>query len=264
VSLCLCGLYVVWWLGLTAVGQPEQNVAMASDRDSLARVAVAIPAYEAAGTVGDVVERCRAIIPDVLVVDDGSHDGTADAARAAGADVHRLPVNSGKGSAVGAAFGILFSRGFSTVITVDADGQHVPEEMPLLMAAAVDADLVLGTRDHLFSEMSVARRTANRLSSRAISLAAGGRFFDVQTGFRLYTRHLVERTGYSEPRFEAESAVLVRAVRLGFRVKTTPVRLANADGRATSHYRPLVDSLRIAAAVVRATSVRHLRVSIPM
>ena len=213
---------------------------------------MAIPAYEAAGTVGDVVERCRAIVAEVVVIDDGSHDGTADAAREAGAEVHRLPINRGKGSAVAQAFRILFARGVSAVITVDADGQHVPEEIPRLIAASVDADLVLGTRDHLFTGMSVARRTANRLSSRAISVAAGGRFLDVQAGFRLYTSRLIEGTGYPEGRFEAESALLVRAVRRGFRVRTTPVGLATADGRATSHYRPLVDSLRIAVAVVRA------------
>jgi hypothetical protein len=74
----------------------------------------------------------------------------------------------------------------------------------------------------------------------------------VQTGFRLYTRGLIERTGFPEDRFEAESAVVVRAVRLGLRVVTTPVRLGHADGRATSHYRPIVDSLRIASAVIRA------------
>jgi hypothetical protein len=100
--------------------------------------------------------------------------------------------------------------------------------------------------------MGVVRRFSNRLSSRAISLAAGRPISDVQTGFRLYTRALIERTGFPEPRFEAESAVVVRAVRLGLRVATTPVRLGHADGRATSHYRPIADSLRIASAVTRA------------
>ena len=216
------------------------------------RIAVAIPAYDAVHTVGAVVTRALALVPDVLVIDDGSTDGTADAARAAGAEVHRVPENRGKGNALREAFAILFARGFAAVITVDADGQHVPEEIPRLLAAAPDADLVLGTRDHLFAEMSPTRRTANRLSSQAISLAAGRRISDVQTGFRLYTKALIDRTGFPEARFEAESAVVVRAVRCGLRVTTTPVRLAKADGRASSHYRPLVDSLRIAGAVVRA------------
>jgi glycosyltransferase involved in cell wall biosynthesis len=216
------------------------------------RLAVAIPAYEAVHSVGSVVTRARDVIEDVLVIDDGSNDGTGNAARAAGAEVHAFPENRGKGAALGAAFSILFSRGFTNVVTVDADGQHLPEEIPRLLAVAAGADLVLGTRDHLFSEMSTVRRFSNGLSSRAISRVAGQSFSDVQTGFRLYARHLIERTGFPESGFEAESAVVVRAVRLGLRVTTTPIRLGHADGRGTSHYRPVSDSLRIAVGVLRA------------
>lgn len=216
------------------------------------RVAIAIPAYDAAASIGDVIRRVKEILPDVLVVDDGSRDGTAAAARAAGAEVHVLPVNGGKGAALAAAFSILFSRGFTGVVTVDADGQHLPEEIPRLLAFAGEADLVLGTRDHLFVEMGRVRRLSNHVSSRAISWAAGQRILDVQTGFRFYSRTVIEKAGFPEPRFEAESAVVVRAARLGMRVATTPVRLGYADGRTTSHYRPILDSLRIAAAVARA------------
>ncbi|HVQ35872.1 MAG TPA: glycosyltransferase family 2 protein, partial [Candidatus Bathyarchaeia archaeon] len=73
-----------------------------------------------------------------------------------------------------------------------------------------------------------------------------------QTGFRLYTRQLIEAIGFPEPRFEAESAVIVRAARHGFSIVGVPVRLVKADGRATSHFRPVIDSLRIAGAVTRA------------
>ena len=135
-------------------------------------------------------------------------------------------------------------------MTVDADGQHLPEEIPRLLE--IDADLVLGTRDHLFAEMGTIRRISNRLSSSAISWAAGQPFSDVQTGFRLYTRTLIEQIGFPESGFEAESAVVVRAARRGLRVASTPVRLGKADGRGTSHYRPIPDSLRIAAGVLHA------------
>jgi len=217
------------------------------------RIAAAIPAFQAAASVADVVRRTRAVIEEVLVVDDGSTDGTGDAARGAGADVVAHPANRGKGAALVTAFRTLFGRGCDAVVTVDADGQHLPEEIPrLLEAARGGADLVLGTRDHLFAEMVAARRVANRLSSWAISWAAGQRLSDVQTGFRLYTRRVVEATGFPETRFDAESAVVVRASRRGFRIVTVPVRLGFADGRTTSHYRPLVDSLRIARSVMRA------------
>lgn len=216
------------------------------------RIAVAIPAYDAVHSVGSVVSRARDLIQDVLVIDDGSRDGTAEAARTAGAEVHSFPKNCGKGAALHAAFAILFSRGFTGVVTVDADGQHLPEEIPRLLEVACGADLVLGTRDHLFAEMGIVRRFSNRLSSRAISGVAGQPISDVQTGFRLYTRELIERTGFPETGFEAESAVVVRAVRLGLRVTTTPIRLGKADGRGTSHYRPIPDTVRIAVGVLRA------------
>jgi glycosyltransferase involved in cell wall biosynthesis len=222
-------------------------------------VAIAIPAYQAAPSVGGVVERARAVLPHVLVVDDGSTDGTAEAARGAGARVVSHAVNRGKGCALATAFDDLFGRGVSAVVTVDADGQHLPEEIPHLLDAwrggaetGAATDLVIGSRDHLFAGMSPVRRTSNRISSFLISVLAGQRLHDVQSGFRLYDRRLIASLGFPESGFEAESAVVVRAARAGFRVVTTPVRLGFADGRSTSHYRPVVDSLRIAAAVLRA------------
>jgi glycosyltransferase involved in cell wall biosynthesis len=216
------------------------------------RIAAAIPAYQAAASVGAVVRGVLGELPEVLVVDDGSGDGTAEEARRAGARVISFSRNRGKGAALAAAFQDLFGRGWEGVITLDADGQHLPAEIPKLLAAAAQADLVLGIRDHLFAEMSPVRRASNRLSSKAISFAAGQRLTDVQTGFRYYSRRLIEEVGFPEARFEAESAVVVRAARRGFTVITAPVRLGFADGRTTSHYRPLVDSLRIAGAVTRA------------
>jgi glycosyltransferase involved in cell wall biosynthesis len=224
-------------------------------------VAAAIPAYGAAATVGEVVRRALPLVGEVVVVDDGSSDGTGDAARAAGARVLVHPVNRGKGAALATAFADLFARADrngsapapAAVVTLDADGQHLPEEIPRLLEAwRAGADLVIGSREALFGEMSVLRRLSNRSSSRAISLLAGRRLADVQSGFRLYTPALLAATGFGEPRFEAESAVVVRAVRRGLRVVTVPVRLGYADGRPTSHYRPVADSLRIAGAVVRA------------
>ena len=218
-----------------------------------ATVAAAIPAFQAEETVGDVVLGTLELVAEVLVVDDGSTDSTSSAAGAMGARVVRHRRNLGKGSALRTAFTDLLARGFSTVITLDADGQHLPGEIPrLLEEARGGADLVLGSRAHLFAEMHPLRRASNRGSSWAISRIAGTAVADAQSGFRLYTRRLLERTGFPESRFEAESAVIVRAGRLGFRVTCVPVGLGEVDGRATSHYRPLADSLRIAGAVIRA------------
>lgn len=217
------------------------------------RVAAAIPAYQAARSVGDVVRGALEQLPDVLVVDDGSDDETGRRARAAGAEVVRLASNCGKGTALRTAFERLFGVGFDAVVTLDADGQHLPSEIPVLIAEfGRGADLVLGTREHLFEQMSRVRATSNRLSSIAISFAAGKKLADIQTGFRVYSRRLYETIPFVGARFEAESAVVVRAARRGLVIRSLPVRMGPADGRSTSHYRPLVDSLRIAVAVTRA------------
>jgi glycosyltransferase involved in cell wall biosynthesis len=218
----------------------------------MTRIAATIPAFQAAPSVGSIVSRTRELLPELLVVDDGSRDATAEEARRAGAEVVSFAENKGKGCALRYAFELLFARGVEAVITLDADGQHLPEEIPKLLAHADEADLVIGGRELLFEEMSRLRRTSNRLSSSAISFAAGTRLGDVQSGFRLYTRRLIETTGFPESRFDAESAVVVRAARRGLRILSVPVRLGFADGRLTSHYRPLIDSLRIARAVVAA------------
>jgi len=214
--------------------------------------AAVIPAYRAAPTVGRVVRATLPLVEDVVVVDDGSDDTTAEVAAEAGARVLRHSKNLGKGRALRTGFDDLFGRGHERVITLDADGQHLPGEIPNLARAAAGAHLVVGSRDHLFAEMSVVRRLSNRWSTTLIAAVAGLSLSDVQSGFRVYARELIETVGFPEPRFEAESAVIVRAARLGFVVCESPVRLGFADGRTTSHYRPVIDSLRIAAAVTRA------------
>jgi glycosyltransferase involved in cell wall biosynthesis len=217
------------------------------------QIAALIPAFQAAPWIAGVVERTRAQLATVLVVDDGSLDATGQRAALAGAEVLRHERNAGKGAALRTGFRELLERGFDAVVTLDADGQHLPEQIPrLLEARRGGADLVLGSRAHLFSEMSPLRRTSNRLSSRAISFAAGVRFDDVQTGFRLYGSSLLRQVPIRGDRFDAESSIVVAAARAGFRLADVPIDLARADGRSTSHYRPLVDSLRIARAVVRA------------
>jgi hypothetical protein len=232
-------------------------VAMTIPKESLETapldLAALIPAFQAEPWIADVVRRSRAQLETVLVVDDGSRDQTARRAQDAGAEVVRHPSNRGKGAALRTGFAILLARGFAGIVTLDADGQHLPEEIAKLEAAwRSGAHLVLGARDHLFAGMSPLRRFSNTLSSRAISLAAGRSLSDVQTGLRVYDRALLEHVPVRGDRFEAESGMVVAAARAGFRIASVPTDLGFVDGRHTSHYRPVVDSLRIARAVLGA------------
>lgn len=213
-----------------------------------------IPALNAERTIGDVVRKAREQIQDVIVVDDGCSDRTADVARAEGATVLRHEMNRGKGASLKSGFAYAREHGYDAVITLDADGQHLPSEIPKIVKAwqETGADLVIGGRAHLFDHMLPRRRMANRFSAWAIAKAAGTRVSDSQSGFRLYTARLIREIELHTDGFDMESEVIIRAGVRKMRIVVTPVDLGFIDGLSTSHYRPLGDTLRIAWTGIRA------------
>lgn len=215
---------------------------------------VIIPALNAERTIAAVVRNCKAVNDDLLVIDDGSTDRTADVARQAGAQVIGYPVNRGKGGALKVGFAYALEHDFDVVVTLDADGQHLPREIPKFFAAREEtgADLIIGGRAHLFGEMLPRRRMANRFSARCIALASTTNVTDSQSGFRLYSSHLIRSIHLRTDGFDMESEVIVHAGRRGFKVVTIPIDLGFVDGLSTSHYKPLVDTIRIAWTVLRA------------
>jgi len=218
------------------------------------RVLVVIPALNAERTIGELVRGARESVEEVVVIDDGSTDGTADFARATGASVISHRINRGKGAALKTGFACAMQRGYDAVITLDADGQHLPREIPKFLAARAEtgADLIIGGREHLFAQMLPRRRFANRFSAWCIARAAKARVTDSQSGFRLYSRTLLLHARLRSEGFDLESEVIVRAGCGGFKVLTIPIELGFVDGLSTSHYRPLMDSLRIFWTVTRA------------
>ena len=215
---------------------------------------VLIPALNAETSIGAVVRDCKAVNADVLVVDDGSADRTADVARESGAQLVSHPVNRGKGAALKTGFAYAIEHGFDAIVTLDADGQHLPREIPKFVAARAEtgADLIIGGRAHLFGEMLPRRRFANRFSARCIAYAAKTNVTDSQSGFRLYSANLVRAIRLRSDGFDMESEVIVQAGCRGFKVITIPIDLGFVDGQSTSHYKPLGDTLRIAWTVFRA------------
>jgi glycosyltransferase involved in cell wall biosynthesis len=221
------------------------------------KIAAIIPALNAECTLAKVVEDTRRHLEHVLVIDDGSSDRTGDVARSAGALVLRHDVNRGKGAALKTGFTWALEQGCDAVITLDADGQHLPAEIPKFLGdwRVGGAHLIIGGRAHLFQHMLPRRRNANRFSAWSISKAAGVPIADSQSGFRLYSAELLRALHLHTDGFDMESEVIVLAGRRGFRIVSIPIELGFVDGIATSHYKPLKDTLRIAWTVTRARFV---------
>ncbi|HLJ73243.1 MAG TPA: glycosyltransferase family 2 protein, partial [Thermoanaerobaculia bacterium] len=143
-------------------------------------VVAVIPAYNAAQTVGGVACECQKFVKNIVIINDGSKDETAAVAMRCGAEVVSHPQNRGKGAALKTGFAWALERGFDAVITLDADGQHLPREIPKFIEARerTNADLIIGGRSHVFDEMLPRRRMANRFSAWSISKAAGTKVTD--------------------------------------------------------------------------------------
>lgn len=227
---------------------------------------VVIPALNAQGTIGPVVAAARRHVTRTIVVDDGSVDGTGEAARRAGGEVIRHPSNLGKGAALTTAFEALRSeRGaappggprpegaLQAVITLDADGQHDPDDIPAFVELhrRERPAIIVGSRDRHFAEMWGPRRAMNRFSSASLRFFTGADLPDSQSGFRLYDAGFLEGLRLSGRRYEAEMEALMEATARRLPIASVPIRLRVVDGRATSHYRPLRDTFRIIGTVLR-------------
>jgi glycosyltransferase involved in cell wall biosynthesis len=223
--------------------------------------AAVIPAYNAAFTIQEVIRRTRSVLPDVLVVDDGSIDGTRRLAEESGARVVSHPVNRGKGAALRTAFEDFKDRALDALVTLDADGQHDPADIPLLLEAfeRTRADLIVGSREKAFPAMSAARRFGNRFSCGALTVFSGLRLPDSQSGFRLYALSFLRSIQVQCDSYDAEMELLLRAQAGGFKVETVPLRSVVADGRAGSHYRPWRDTYRICRCVLAFSARRFFK-----
>lgn len=224
-----------------------------------------VPAFEAASTVGEVVAGLRLGFAarygaGVFVVDDGSRDATAERARAAGATVLVHPENRGKGAALATGFAAAHAAGFDVAVTVDADGQHPPEEAPRLVEASDDPDaLVLGVRDLVAAGAPRANQFGNRVSNFWVSLFAGRRLADTQCGYRRYPLAKTLAIAPRDARFGFEAEIILRAVRAGVPIVEVPVRVIYpSEGERRTHFRRVLDPARIVVRVV-ATAIERGR-----
>jgi glycosyltransferase involved in cell wall biosynthesis len=204
------------------------------------RPAALVPAFRCAATVGRVVEGLKSVVPDVLVVDDGSGDGTADAARAAGARVLSRPVNGGKGSALRDGLAVLLKEPVSHVAFVDADGQHDPADLPDLLAAArAGADFVVGSRLKDTSTMPAKNYWANTIGDKVLGRMTGLPVEDGQSGYRVIAADVLRALRLRAERYSIENEILIKAAPRVRRFAAVPVKTIYG---VRSHYRPFRDT----------------------
>lgn len=214
------------------------------NNDVAQRVAAVIPAYQEEKHIGDVARRTLQQLERVIVVDDGSGDATAENARAAGAEVIVHPQNRGKGEAIRTGFRRGLELGVDYVLVLDADGQHLPEEIGRFIAAAktTGAKLLVGNRMQDVATMPTLRRFVNRYMSRKISGLCGCNIPDTQCGFRMVHRDLIPALLTGGDRFDYETEMLIVASRRGDKVESVPITTVYAD--EVSSINPVRDTMR--------------------
>jgi len=199
------------------------------------RVAI-VPAYEEEGIIAAVVAEIRSFDPalDIVVVDDGSVDGTAAAAASAGAAVVRLPFNLGIGGAVQTGFKYALEHGYGIAVRLDGDGQHDPTELPKLLEplARDDADVVVGSRFALGERNyrpPLARRAGIRWFAKLVSLLTRQRLTDTTSGFQAVNARGIRLFAADYPHDYPEVEAAVMVVRHRLRIVEVPVRMRERE-----------------------------------
>lgn len=223
---------------MTSTGNPRSTL----------RICAVIPAYNNEKTVGPVIKGALSQLEHVIVVDDGSTDGTLHVAGECGAHVLRIGENRGKGNALRVSFRYALSKGFDGVITLDADLQHDPTEIPKFIAyySRHRPGIVIGDRLQDKQGIPRSRYGPNRIGTYTFSWLLGQTIRDSQCGFRLYDREVMKKIPILNNGFEAEADLLLRAGKRGYRIGFVPIRTIYFENHHNrSYYRPVKDTFRI-------------------
>ncbi len=214
------------------------------------RIAVLVPALNARQSLPALLTRLRFYVDParILVVDDGSSDGTSDIAGQFGVKVMRHSSNQGKGKALSSGFAELADdESIEAVCTMDADLQHRPEDLPSFIAKmeSTDCDVVVGRRNRFSTSMPIHRRMSNAITSFLVSVRTGHRIPDSQCGYRLIRRRVLGTVRLSASGFEAETEFLIKAMRKGYNVEFVPIETVyNGESSHMRNWEAIVGFVR--------------------
>lgn len=215
------------------------------------KTCVIIPTYNEAKEIARLVKEIRLQNLDVLVVDDGSSDNTSQIAQDCGAITLRNVRNQGKGASLIKGFDYALSYGYDAVITMDGDGQHLPEDILyfIRLARYSDSAIFIGNRMKNSKNMPLVRAITNRFMSWFLSNLANQNIPDTQCGFRLLKKDVLERIELVTCKYETESEILIKSSRLGFKIESVPIKTIYSEEK--SQINPLIDTLRFIRLIVR-------------
>lgn len=225
---------------------------MSQTRQTQPKVIAAIPCFNTAPFIVDVVSRARKHVDEVIVIDDGSHDGTAEAARAAGALVINHSLNRGYGEAIKSCFEAAKANAAGVLVTLDGDGQHNPDEIPLLLAPIIqgEADLVIGSR-FLTEEHNMPRyrRFGIGVITFLWNFGSKVKVSDAQSGFRAYGKEIFKTLPLSEKGMSVSIETLEKARRKRATIKEVPISCSYVP--STLNFGAIRHGLGVALSVVR-------------
>lgn len=212
------------------------------DEFSCQNYLVIIPALNEQAHIADLVRKLRGMHLNVLVIDDGSTDKTSEIAEAEGAVVIRHEQNLGKGKSLADGYRYAASEGYDAVVTMDADGQHDPADVPRFFDTydRTGIPVLVGNRMHDRARMPLIRRITNRLMSRMLNRQMNQYIPDTQNGFRLYQTDVVTMVIPDNDGFAAESEILLKLDEIDIRMGSVPIAAVYGDEK--SHIRPLHDT----------------------
>ena len=208
------------------------------------KICILIPVLNEAKSIGQIVQSVKSRGLDIVVVDDGSHDGCGEIARKNGAIVLRNELRQGKGASLQKGFDYIATHAYDGVITMDGDGQHDMNDIGKFVALARPSPSCVITGDRMTNAkgMPFVRYWTNRFMSFLISLACGQAIADTQCGYRYISCDILRRIHFHSRAYEIETEILMKASKAGFKIYSVPVKTIYA-GEA-SHINPFGDTLR--------------------
>lgn len=210
-----------------------------------------IPAYNEETNLALLITKLKKQNINIIIIDDGSTDRTAAVAKSQGVFLISHPLNQGKGSALRDGFQLALGRDYEQIITLDADGQHNPDEIPLFInrISNSQAGIVVGNRLHLPTGMPLSRLAVNRIFSRIVSKLCGQNIPDALCGYRIIRKEVLKSITLHTDRFDIEPEVLIKASKKGFKIES--VNIESIYAGEYSKIRPLSDGCRFFRLIIK-------------